>query len=955
MPTLITRHVIESYLNCGYKGHLKLGGEQGTPSEYEALLASSSQTLRAEALSRLMARFGEGNADSGAAITPATLKRGMPLLVDAVLRDDDLSLDFDGLRMADGPSQIGGHHYVPILHHEGSRAGHRQKQLLAMYGLALGKVQGKQPAFGLLVHGPDSRLMKVRLDSKLYRKAELILGEMRQLRAGGEAPRLTLNGHCPLCEFRQRCRAHALKEDDISLLGAVGAKELQRYNRKGIFTLTQLSCTFRPRKRGKRVKRPGAARYSSLQALAIREKRTHVYGVPDLPRKPVQVFFDAEGNTDGSFAYLLGVLVAEGGSLKPYAFWADGPDQEEQSFNSFLDLLAGYEDLALFHYGSYEKAILRRMRGAVKRKKLVDRIASNAVNVLSEIHAKVYFATFSNGLKEVGRHLGCTWSEENASGLQSLVWRARWEQTQEPGWKEKLLAYNAEDCAALKRVAEYVQAIGEAARHRGEVGGNTPPESCSVTWADDVVAPSSRREWGQNFVLDDFELVNRCAYFDYQREKVFLRTSRAVEKAGARHRERRKARRLRPDRKVEIRSRKCPFCKGDRITRFDDRMHVKVAYDLKFSSGGIRRQVIHYTAALHQCEGCKKQFLPKRYKRRDKHLHGLKSWAMYQHIVHRVSFQHLETMFEDCFGLRVGLQELFMMKALMANRYRTAWKRILARIVRGAVAHADETHVNLQRGKGYVWVLTNMEDVAYFYRPSREADYLQRLLGDFKGVLVSDFYSGYDSLPCPQQKCLVHLIRDLNHDLKNNPYDEQFKALAAEFGALLRSIVATIDKYGLKKRHLRKHKADAARFFRDLAARVYRSELAEGYQKRLAKNEEKLFTFLDYDGVPWNNNNAEHAIKAFAYYRRVSDGKMRAQGVSDYLVLLSVYQACKYRGVSFLKFLLSGERDVETFCGRGRKAKRPARVEVYPKGFPRQYRRKTEGESAQRPSGKSES
>jgi len=58
MPTLITRHVIESYLNCGYKGHLKLGGEQGSPSEYEALLASSRQTLRAEALSRLMARFG---------------------------------------------------------------------------------------------------------------------------------------------------------------------------------------------------------------------------------------------------------------------------------------------------------------------------------------------------------------------------------------------------------------------------------------------------------------------------------------------------------------------------------------------------------------------------------------------------------------------------------------------------------------------------------------------------------------------------------------------------------------------------------------------------------------------------------------------------------------------------------------------------------------------------------
>jgi serine/threonine protein phosphatase 1 len=54
-------------------------------------------------------------------------------------------------------------------------------------------------------------------------------------------------------------------------------------------------------------------------------------------------------------------------------------------------------------------------------------------------------------------------------------------------------------------------------------------------------------------------------------------------------------------------------------------------------------------------------------------------------------------------------------------------------------------------------------------------------------------------------------------------------------------------------------------------------------------------------------------------------------------VLLSVQQTCKYRGVSFLKFLLSQEEDVETYCQRGRKKKRPIRLEVYPKGFPRMY------------------
>ncbi len=59
------------------------------------------------------------------------------------------------------------------------------------------------------------------------------------------------------------------------------------------------------------------------------------------------------------------------------------------------------------------------------------------------------------------------------------------------------------------------------------------------------------------------------------------------------------------------------------------------------------------------------------------------------------------------------------------------------------------------------------------------------------------------------------------------------------------------------------------------------------------------------DGVPWNNNCAENAIKRFAYYREDTVGTMTEAGLNDYLVLLSIYQTCRYKGVSFLKFLLS--------------------------------------------------
>jgi hypothetical protein len=103
----------------------------------------------------------------------------------------------------------------------------------------------------------------------------------------------------------------------------------------------------------------------------------------------------------------------------------------------------------------------------------------------------------------------------------------------------------------------------------------------------------------------------------------------------------------------------------------------------------------------------------------------------------------------------------------------------------------------------------------------------------------------------------------------------------------------------------------------------------------LLKYKDKLFTFIEYDGVPWNNNNAEHAIKAFARYWEYAQGMISEKGLSDYLVLLSLYQSCKYKGVSFLKFLKSGMRDMDDFCKRGKPGRGqglPA-IQLYPKGF----------------------
>ena len=185
-----------------------------------------------------------------------------------------------------------------------------------------------------------------------------------------------------------------------------------------------------------------------------------------------------------------------------------------------------------------------------------------------------------------------------------------------------------------------------------------------------------------------------------------------------------------------------------------------------------------------------------------------------------------------------------------------------------------------------------------------------RSLAGFSGVLVSDFYAAYDSVPCAQQKCLIHLMRDIKEDLHRNPFDDELKEIARRFGALLREIVETVDKYGLEARHLCKHRPSAERFIEHVVAMKCSTAVGLVLKKRIEKNEDKLFTFLNYDGIPWNNNNAEHAVRAFTRLRNVINTST-PKGTRDYATLLSIQQTLRYRGMGFLEFTRSGRLEID--------------------------------------------
>jgi hypothetical protein len=99
----ITRDLVEGYLHCKFKSHLRLAGEQGTRSDYEGLLIERRADVRLRAVDKILTRHQEGEVARNVPLAAAALKAGPLFVLDAGLGDDLVSLHFDGRKRAGRP------------------------------------------------------------------------------------------------------------------------------------------------------------------------------------------------------------------------------------------------------------------------------------------------------------------------------------------------------------------------------------------------------------------------------------------------------------------------------------------------------------------------------------------------------------------------------------------------------------------------------------------------------------------------------------------------------------------------------------------------------------------------------------------------------------------------------------------------------------------------------------
>ena len=196
-------------------------------------------------------------------------------------------------------------------------------------------------------------------------------------------------------------------------------------------------------------------------------------------------------------------------------------------------------------------------------------------------------------------------------------------------------------------------------------------------------------------------------------------------------------------------------------------------------------------------------------------------------------------------------------------------------------------------------VLTNHRNCYYMIDRSRGSPALQKFFTDeFDGVLITDFWGPYESV-CAEdrQYCLVHLLRELEKvdDRNDSP---EWQAFAKKLRRLLRDGIRLRKRDDFAPDKHRDRVDQLNRRLADFSAVEREDGDARRLTNRLRKYVEYIFTFLDYDHVPFENNFAERQIRPAVILRKNSQSNRSDQGAATQAVLMSVYRTLRLRGLA---------------------------------------------------------
>jgi transposase/IS1 family transposase len=243
------------------------------------------------------------------------------------------------------------------------------------------------------------------------------------------------------------------------------------------------------------------------------------------------------------------------------------------------------------------------------------------------------------------------------------------------------------------------------------------------------------------------------------------------------------------------------------------------------------------------------------------------------------------------------------------------------------VLHCDETTMqcNKEQGKkaasnSYMWVIASGElekkkGVIFHYSKSRSSEIAQKLMKEYKNILITDGYSGYNVLDeqLTHAECWAHARR---YFLESVPLDNNKKPITSSDGYTgvkyinkLFDIEREIEELNIdEKLKIRKEKSTP--IIEELYKWVYSMNEKYITNQKLKKaltyvtnQKEELSKFLNDGRIPLTNSKAERTIRPFAVHRKNWLFADTVEGAKANAIYYSLIESAKANNLNINKYI----------------------------------------------------
>lgn len=388
--------------------------------------------------------------------TVELMKEGVPRIYHGILMADDLVGEPDILeKKTDRPSDFGSYHYAAIDIKSAEKLTDSHKYQLVLYGELLSAVQGMRPREGYIMN--KNRLL---LGFPL-REFELQFHEaLRHVRRifDGEKPQPHLSSACKNSPWFQECVAYAESERDIALLYNVKKKTVMALREAGVRTVEDAaemdvdglagSTSYMTRKMLDRAK---------LQAEALIEKAHYIRRPYSFDEKPLELFFDIEGDPLRQVEYLFGFLVREDGEEEYKPFIAEKPEDEGKMWKEFIEWIGTLPDrYAVYHYGTYEKTSIAALEARYGGSAALGKFRDRMVDLNATIKDCLVFPLYFYGIKDIGEYIGFERSGKITGGGESIMYYEDWLTKGDRKALDEVILYNKDDVLATRYLKDWL-------------------------------------------------------------------------------------------------------------------------------------------------------------------------------------------------------------------------------------------------------------------------------------------------------------------------------------------------------------------------------------------------------------------------------------------------------------------------------------------------------------------